>query len=201
MHEPVSHSDDGSPWQLAYFGACLCVDFRGCLAGDFHRPNQGEQKHLVAVEIASSSTGCEVHRRMQRVHQMLKPHAIMRKFVLHLSFANDFVTKIAAQILSGAQIDVAAIEQGRQLLFDVGQIQKAGPSLGPKFHQEVYIAVGARRALESRTEQRQAADLMPVAEGCKGYAICEQAIRHCDPSLETRSRYESPEADAASVIF
>src|SRR6266568_9078164 len=84
--------------------------------------------------------------------------------ILHFCLAQDLVTKIAAQLRRGPQIDSPSRQQARQLLFDLRKIEITGLGAWREFHQQVNIAVRPRGALHDRSEQRQPANAVAPAE-------------------------------------
>lgn len=82
------------------------------------------------------------------------------------------------RLRSGAQIDPAASEVARELELHLGKIQERRPGRTLELHEQIDVAVRARRALELQSEQRQPADAMPLAEILERMRIDIEACVH-----------------------
>jgi hypothetical protein len=87
MHEPMSHPHDGGPRQFRHLGTGFVGNLARCLADDFDRPNQREQEHLVAFEVASIATFHESHRRGHGVGQLATEVVRIAEYATALSAA------------------------------------------------------------------------------------------------------------------
>src|SRR5277367_2052165 len=74
-----------------------------------------------------------------------------------------------------------APEQGGQFGLDTDDTKKAGGPIRLEFDQQVYIAVLPSRPFQDRPEQRQATDVVSLAECCQRNSICEKPVRHHSP--------------------
>lgn len=97
--------------------------------------------------------------------------------ILDLRRAHDLVAKMPAEVLCGTQIDTPAPELAGQLLLDPRQRQHTWDMPGLEFHQQVHVAVGTRRPLQDRPEQRQSPDMVASAELSQRHAISEEDVR------------------------
>ncbi len=84
--------------------------------------------------------------------------------ILNLRLRHHFFPKIAAQIFRRAQIDLAAAENARQLLFHVIKLEEPDSAAGLEFDQHINIAIRTEIRTQDGTEKCQLADSVATAE-------------------------------------
>ena len=85
-----------------------------------------------------------------------------------LCFFDNFLAKVAAQILRGPQVDFMPIEQGRKLPLQPGHGKQAGGSAWEKLNPKIEVALRREAAVNGRPEISQAAEAALLTEGGQG---------------------------------
>src|SRR6516164_10111341 len=163
VHQPISHSNDRTPWQVGQLSAGIGGDLvRGSPAISTARTSANRS-------ISSESRSARSRSRTERIAEFSASARCCnrirsRGFILHLGLGKHLVATIAAQILDRAQIHPPSRKQGRQVLLDLCEVQETRLGFGREFDQQVDIAIRLLLSPQSRAEEPQAADLAPPAQ-------------------------------------
>jgi hypothetical protein len=84
---------------------------------------------------------------------------------------------VAAEVLDGAQFDVAA-EGVLELQLHLGQVQEAGSTLRMELDEEVHVAGRAEVVAQDRAEQGESAYAVPRGE------VAQHCVIHAQPQRE-----------------
>jgi hypothetical protein len=118
---------------------------------------------------------------------------------LNLGHAHDIIAEVAAEIRWGAEVDSAATEEARKFTSNLSQSQQAGLSARLEFDEQVHIAVRPVSASQRRTEQREAPDVAPAANGGQGGLVGKDADGH-GGSLAAAGKSSKPHMISLSMI-
>jgi hypothetical protein len=83
--------------------------------------------------------------------------------ILNLRFPQHILAEIPAQILSGAQIDLSPKDHG-ELPFHARDTEKPWHVRGLEIHKHINVTLGVKILSQNRSEQRQAPDVVLLAE-------------------------------------
>jgi len=107
MNQTVAHTDNILPGNAWHFSPCALGNLIGCLTDDLNRLDQSEYQESIAVEILAASflnkrdgLASPIERMLYRMRSSLR--------ILPLGLTQNVLTEIPAQILGGAQIDLAS---------------------------------------------------------------------------------------------
>jgi hypothetical protein len=88
------------------------------------------------------------------------------------------VAEIAAQVAGRAQIHWSSVQKRRQLSLNPSQADQAGLFPALKLDEKIDIALWSVGALEHRSKQRQAADVVAPTDGAQSLVVREQRLVH-----------------------
>src|SRR5882672_6516627 len=98
--------------------------------------------------------------------------------ILHLGATQHLCAEMFAQVLDCSQIDPTPAQKCGEAGLDPGKANQAGFLPMDKLHEKIDVAVSPRSSFEDRTEEGEAANVVPSAEVGECVAIKRQVSVH-----------------------